>query len=355
MTAPVSENTRWLVRVPAVFHESLPEILADCGGARALSSGSEYFLTPACEREAICGGEAAKYIRWRLPVHHSWPCNPREMDGFVEKAAQALAGKFAPFGPQTLLAGPFDSGIANRYYKILSSNLRGRALQLFPPMPAAAAVEAQDPRKPTLFCLVGGEGLYCGISTPAAANGFHPGGSRFIRQDKDSISRAGAKLAEALHYLRLHRKPPPAGGHWLELGASPGGITAELLRHGYRVTAIDRAALDARLARAPGLNFLQADVAHFTPPAGIRFDAMACDVNGDARAAISHVTRLAAHLRPGALIIFTLKTPGVTGFEETNALCHAVCGVAENAGLRLVATTHLTCNRHEFTQFFERR
>ena len=71
-------------------------------------------------------------------------------------------------------------------------------------------LEAQDSRAPTLFCLVGKEGLFCGLRSPRAANGFHAGGTKFIRQSgPGNISRAGAKIAEALHYLQLHRTPPP--------------------------------------------------------------------------------------------------------------------------------------------------
>ena len=82
-------------------------------------------------------------------------------------------------------------------------------------------------RTPNLFCLVGKEGLFCGLQSPAASNGFYPGGTKFIRQNTpDTISRAGAKIAEALHYLQLKKTPPPAGSQWLELGASPGGMTA---------------------------------------------------------------------------------------------------------------------------------
>jgi len=345
---------RWLVRIPEVFHGFLTEILAACGTEDSVRLGTEYFLLPACEWSRIGNSEAARYIRWRLPLHHTWPCNPRKMNGFVEKAAQALARKFAAAHPQTLLIGPLDAASPDRYYKTLSSNLRGRALQLFPPLAAANEVESQAPDKPTLFCLIGSEGLFCGLLDPRSANGFYPGGTKFIRQEKDSISRAGAKLAEAVHYLRLHTTPPAAGSHWLELGASPGGMTTELLRHGYLVTAIDRAALDSRLKGAPGLRFLLADVADFSPPAGIRFDALISDMNGDALTAISHVSRLAPHLKPGAVIVFTLKTPGVSGFEETNMLHRRVLAHAESAGLKLLASTHLAYNRHEFTVFFQK-
>ncbi len=126
--------------------------------------------------------------------------------------------------------------------------------------PARARVEDQDPEAATLFAFVGKEGLYAGMQSPRLSNGFFPGGSRYLAQDEpETISRAGAKIAEALHYLRLHCPVPPPGAHWLELGACPGGMTSELLARGQRVTAIDRAPLDPRLDGRAGLTFVLGD------------------------------------------------------------------------------------------------
>src|SRR5690606_37598236 len=117
---------------------------------------------------------------------------------------------------------------------------RGRMLQVFPPL-AVGEAEKQHSDRPSPFCVVGKGGLYAGLSTPKEANGFNPGGTKFISQGaEDTISRAGAKIAEALHYMRLHLPDLPPDTHWLELGASPGGMTAELLGRGHRVTAVDR-------------------------------------------------------------------------------------------------------------------
>jgi 23S rRNA C2498 (ribose-2'-O)-methylase RlmM len=277
------------------------------------------------------------------------------MDGFVEKAAQAIFRKFGSTNPQALLIGQLDPGAPHKYYKTLASNLRGRTLQLFPQLAGAPDVEAQDPDAPTLFCLVGKEGLFCGLQSPKDSNGFFPGGTKYISQSAPTtISRAGAKIAEALHYLRLHRPPLAAGSHWLELGASPGGMTSELLQRGFRVTAVDRAPLDARLKNAPGLTFAHGDAATFTPAPDERFDALLSDLNGDARESIGHVIRLSRQLRPGGLVVFTLKTPNVSTVEEANGLFAQVKKRAADAGLQLFARTHLTYNRQEFTLFFER-
>lgn len=332
-----------------------PDIIRTLGAHPIKKLGRDFQLIRIGDPSLVRDSEAAKFVRWNLPMHHTWPCRPRETPGFIEKAAQALFRKFDGKKLQTILIGPLDPEASNRYYRTLASNLRGRTLQLFPPQAGAIRdVENQDSRVPTLFCLIGKEGLFCGLQSPWASNGFHPGGTKFIRQTAPGmISRAGAKIAEALHHLGLHQSTPPTGSHWLELGASPGGMTAELLARGYRVTAVDRAPLDPRLANATGLQAVRMDAASFLPEAGTVYDAILSDMNGDARKSIAHVIRLSRHLRAGGLVIFTLKMSGVADFAETNQLEGAVVAAAAQAGLRVFAKTHLTYNRHEFTLFFE--
>lgn len=346
----------WLVRIPDVFEGVTNEILAGCNAPSSKRLGSGYHLIHVADPTSLRSSDAAMFLRWNLPVEHSWPCNPQKMDGFIEKAAQTLLRKFGERQPQALLIGLLDPSSNNRYYKTLASNLRGRALQVFPTLPVPANdAEAQDPGKSTLFCLIGKEGLFAGMQTPRESNGFHPGGTKFISQNSpDTISRAGAKIAEALHFLKLHRPPLPAGSHWLELGASPGGMTSELLKRGHRVTAIDRAALDPRLSGEKGLHFFHSDVAAFRPTAAMKFDALLSDLNGDPFESLHQVLRLSTNLTERGLVVFTLKTAGVSSFEEAIGLYHRAVELATRADLSLIARTHLTYNRQEFTLFFER-
>ena len=352
---PTPPASPWLLRISTTFADAVPEILKSLDAPCCTKLGHEYYLLRPADASKLRQPVVSRFIRWNLPLHHSWPCCPRTMDGFVEKAAQTLARKFAALHPQALLIGLLDPGSRDSYYKKLASNLRGRALQLFPP-PAhpQAEAEAQNPDAPTLFCLLGKEGLFCGMQSPRLSNGFYPGGTRFISQNpEETISRAGAKIAEALHYLRLYQNPPPDHAHWLELGASPGGMTSELLARGYRVTAVDRAPLHASLAYAPALRFVCGDAAAFRPDPDTRYDAILSDMNGDARDSIRSVLNLAKHLTSGGLVIFTLKTARIGTLEDIDRLCASVITSAATGGLRLLAQTHLTYNRHEFTLFFE--
>ena len=345
----------WLIRISEVFAELAPEVIAGVTGTLSKKLGTEYYLLQVDVPAAVRSSDASKYLRWNLPVEHAWPCNPEKMDGFVEKAAQAIFRKFGDRHPQAIFIGQLDPSATNRYYKTLASNLRGRTLQLFPKKIAEfKEVEAQNSALPTLFCLVGKEGLFCGMQSPRDSNGLYPGGTKYISQNSpDTISRAGAKIAEALHYLGMYRPALKKGARWLELGACPGGMTSELLGRGYKVTAIDRAPLDKRLDGQPGLHFAMMDVAAFRPNASMTYEAVLSDMNGESRESIGQVVRLSKNLNPGGIVIFTLKTQAITTYADMNELYRFALDSAAAAGLRHVATTHLTYNRHELTLFFE--
>lgn len=342
------------MRIPEIFAPLADELLSRLGAGTRTRLGQDYFVIKTPTPERIQRSEESKFLRWNLPLEHSWPCNPAKMEGFIEKAAQTLLKKFGARHPQGLFVGVLSPTSPDPYYRSMASNLRGRVLLLFPKMPAAA-VEDQEADKDTLFCLVGREGLFAGMQSPRLSNGLYPGGSKYIDQDTpDTISRAGAKIAEALHYLRMHRAPLPEGSHWLELGACPGGMTSELLARGQRVTAIDKAPLDRRLDGRQGLRFVHDDVANFQPPSGAVYDAILSDMNGPPEEAMGEVLRLSRWLRPGGWVVFTLKLPRIETIDEPCALFRKIVRLAEKRGLMLFAQTHLTYNRHEFTLFFER-
>lgn len=356
MSSPTLPISGHLLRISQVYQDLIPGVLRMLGVSSQKLLGQEYHWAQDFDAAGFQQSPASIFVRWHLPVHHAWPCNPQKMEGFIEKAAQAMLLKFGGTDFQTILVGQLSVGSAAGYYRQLASNLRGRVLQLFPAVVARGVdAESQDPTAPTLFCLVGKEGLYCGIESPRKANGFYPGGTKFIAQDSENtISRAGAKIAEALHYLPLHWPALPGGSHWLELGASPGGMTSELLEHGYHVTAVDRAPLDARLRHHRTLRFEQSDVAAFQPPAGEQYDAILSDLNGEAAESMQQVIRLAPALKSGGLVVFTLKMTGVGSVDEATTLLKHVSLHASRAGLRVIARTHLSYNRHEFTLFFEK-
>ena len=356
---PISTSTpttACLIRISKNFEHFADDIISDLDASLTKRLGQEYFLLKCEDPSKIRSSDATRYIRWNLTMDHAWPCRPEKMKDFVEKGARALFQKFGGCNLQGIFIGILDASSTHNPYKSMASNLRGRTLQLFAhELGVFKDVEGQNPKAQSLFCLVGKEGLYCGVHSPLQANGFYPGGTKFISQKAPhTISRAGAKIAEALHYLKLHQPLPATGSHWLELGACPGGMTSELLERGYQVTAIDRAPLDERLKGRRGLSFKKGDVARYNPVPQAQFDCLLCDMNGDVEVSLKQVVRLSESLIPGGLILFTLKTPGVTTFKECNSLYHRAIERAKTGGLKQIACTHLTYNRHEFTLFLKK-
>jgi hypothetical protein len=343
-----------LIRISEVFAPIHEEILAQLGIVSAKRLGTEYWLLTREAPLNLAEEDAGLFVRWQMTVDHAWPCVPEKTTDFLEKASLALVRKFATAPLQQVMVSPLVAGSPHPVYKKLASQLQQNLRQEFCPPRARFDPEEQDPEALTLFGLLGKEGLFCALATPQSCRGFYAGGSKYISHNAPhSISRAGAKVAEALHFLRLFHPPLPETTRWLELGASPGGMTAELLERGYAVTAVDRAPLDARVASHPRLDFYAENAATFLPPRGSLYDALLCDLNGSAEESLAIVLSKRTVLRAGALVVFTLKTHKAAGMEEILALHRRVLDQARRGGLSLLAQTHLTYNRHEFTMFWQ--
>ncbi|MBK1828032.1 SAM-dependent methyltransferase [Haloferula rosea] len=351
------ETRTYLLRIPIHFKDQVADVLADLNAELVRKLGTEYFLVRVRGDLPSAGAERLRFVRWSIPMDHVWPCKPLKMEDFIEKAARTLADKFPADSLQGVFVGVLDPSARDGHYKSLAKSLRGRVIQrMGDGAKGFVKVEEQVSTSASLFCLLGEEGLYAGVASPRSANGFYPGGTKFISQSAPHmISRAGAKIAEALHYLRLYREVPPEGSHWLELGACPGGMTSELLERRYRVTAVDRAPLDDRLYGREGLTFHKADVADYSPGPGANFDAVLCDMNGETGFALRQVVRLSRFLNRGGLAVFTLKAAGIGSYREYLGHHESAIRQAGAGGLRLLANTHLTYNRHEFTLFFEKQ
>jgi 23S rRNA (cytidine2498-2'-O)-methyltransferase len=88
------------------------------------------------------------------------------------------------------------------------------------------------------------------LASPTKTSPFVNGECRFEEDREGPPSRAYLKLWEAC--TRLGAWPQP-GEACLDLGAAPGGWTFALARLGARVIAVDKAALDPRVAALPNV------------------------------------------------------------------------------------------------------
>jgi len=138
-----------------------------------------------------------------------------------------------------------------------------------------------------------------------------------LRMPSTAPSRSTLKLAEALmHFLgdeEATRRLTP-GMSAVDLGASPGGWTWQLVRRGLFVTAVDNGPMDAALLETGQVKHRRADAFGFRPPEPV--DWMVCDVVESP----SRVASLAAKWVAGGWCreaIFNLKLPMKKRWEET--------------------------------------
>lgn len=206
-----------------------------------------------------------------------------------------------------------------------------------------------DPRRPSLFVAVSDELAFAGIASLASTGAATPGGWQMTSKS-DYPSRAGGKLDEALAWLAVHGHVPPNGAAWLELGAYPGGMTAALSRRGYSVLAVDLSESFDEVMRLPNVVYQVADAEGYTT--STTFDALLSDMNGPPERAAPTVARLCAAVRPGGLVIHTIKLSAWTDLSPVLALVRAHLAAAD---VEEIAVKHLVYNRQEVTFLGQKR
>jgi 23S rRNA (cytidine2498-2'-O)-methyltransferase len=163
-----------------------------------------------------------------------------------------------------------------------------------------------------------------------------PNGEVVFVEDKEGPpSRAYLKLWEAL--VRLRRWPQP-GERCVDLGASPGGWTYVLAQLGAEVVAVDKAALDPKVAAMPGVDW-RGESAFALDPASIGpVDWLFSDVI----CYPARLLRLVERWRASGLVknfVCTIKFQGETDHGTAAAF-------AALPGARVL---HLHHNKHELT------
>jgi 23S rRNA U2552 (ribose-2'-O)-methylase RlmE/FtsJ len=152
------------------------------------------------------------------------------------------------------------------------------------------------------------------------------GPSRVVGQ----LCKAAGKLAEALLVAGF----AAGGGVAVDVGAAPGGWTQQLATWAPLVIAVDPAELHASVAALPNVVHLKrkcdAEGALAVGAAlhGQPIDLLVCDMNVHPRVVLDALKPLLGMLRPGGLLLVTLKFNGV-GREKTAALERMVARLEE--------------------------
>lgn len=129
-----------------------------------------------------------------------------------------------------------------------------------------------------VMCEDVGKGFYS-FASPSltqslvAALSPHVGGYLLLEEDKNPPSRAYKKLREALTRIGLSIAP---GQTCIDLGASPGGWSWDVVQAGAKLIAVDRAPLREDLMKHPAVTFIKGDGFLFEPSTPV--DWLLCDI-----------------------------------------------------------------------------
>jgi 23S rRNA (cytidine2498-2'-O)-methyltransferase len=200
---------------------------------------------------------------------------------------------------------------------------------------------------------VGGRACYVGIADPANS-ARSPMGIVRLRMPASAPSRSTLKLAEALVEFfddgeRAKRFGP--GMTAVDLGASPGGWTWQLVQRHMIITAVDNGAIDARLLDSGQVKHRRDDGFHYQPPEPV--DWMVCDMVESP----SRIARLAAKwIAQGwcSATIFNLKLPMKKRWEELQR-CRDLIDRDLGGGGYYLRMKQLSHDREEVTAYLARR
>ena len=179
-----------------------------------------------------------------------------------------------------------------------------------------------------------------------------PGGIPRLRFPSAAPSRSTLKLEEALLTLldegERERWLKP-GMRAVDLGASPGGWTWQLVRRSLHVTAVDNGPMDADLLGSGLVDHLRSDGFRYRPQKPV--DWLVCDMVEQPRKVAA---RMAEWLAGGWCrhAVFNLKLPMKKRYDEV-ALCQAmIADAVAAAGHRLVwRARQLYHDREEITVY----
>jgi 23S rRNA (cytidine2498-2'-O)-methyltransferase len=200
---------------------------------------------------------------------------------------------------------------------------------------------------------VGGRACYVGVSALANSSRWPMGIAR-LRMPSAAPSRSTLKLAEALlEFLddkeRARRLAP--GMSAIDLGASPGGWTWQLVQRGMMVIAVDNGAMDPRLMETGQVKHRRDDGFHFRPAEPV--DWMVCDmVESPAKIARLASNWIAAEWARET--IFNLKLPMKKRWEEVQR-CRSIIDEAMGGAGYYLRIKQLYHDREEVTAYLARR
>jgi 23S rRNA (cytidine2498-2'-O)-methyltransferase len=264
----------------------------------------------------------------------------------IVAAAQALGARFSALWLET---PDTNDG------KALASLIKPLTVHLERGLAKAGIVidDASAPERLHVF-FVGGRACYVGISRVGNSSRW-PMGIVRLRMPSASPSRSTLKLAEALMEFvdgeggRAARIQP--GMTAVDLGASPGGWSWQLVQRGFMVTAVDHGAMDARLMESGQVKHRRDDGFHYQPADPV--DWMVCDMVESPSRIAKLVSRWLAE-GWATESIFNLKLPMKKRWEEV-LRCREIIDEALGGRGYFLRMKQLYHDREEITAYLARR
>jgi 23S rRNA (cytidine2498-2'-O)-methyltransferase len=259
----------------------------------------------------------------------------------IVKAAKSLGARFAALWIET---PDTNDG------KALASLIKPLTPHLEKGLRKAGVVfdDAQAEDRLHVF-FVGGLACYVGVSRVGNSSTW-PMGIPRLRMPSAAPSRSALKLSEAMLEFTAGRQFEP-GLTAVDLGASPGGWTWQLVQRGFMVTAVDNGPMDARLMESGQVKHRRDDGFHYRPPDPVHW--MVCDmVESPAK-----IARLVAKwVAEGWCVetIFNLKLPMKKRYEEV-LRCRAIIDEALGGKGYYLRMKQLFHDREEVTAYLARR
>jgi 23S rRNA (cytidine2498-2'-O)-methyltransferase len=266
--------------------------------------------------------------------------------GPPQNAAWALDVWYDPvFLPiQSISDGARQLKLRGRFYALLSTGHHRRAALIQEQLHCPRIEPLRFPQKVQALPEISGWTLWDEKTILVSRQRWKPfphGEITFVQDKKAPPNRAYLKLWEA---FTLMGEYPGAGDTCLDLGASPGGWTWVLQNLGAQVIAVDKAALDPKIARLANVKFRKESAFALQPGDFKNIDWLFLDI-------ICYPERLLQLIRKwrgsGRVcnIVATVKFQGPTDKNVINQF-HGL----ENSNL-----IHLQNNKHELTWIWPAR
>jgi 23S rRNA (cytidine2498-2'-O)-methyltransferase len=315
------------------------------GAGVVVGEGPDDLLDPVFARQVLPDARAVEGESVRALAEEAY--------ALVEKTIDAWSG---PFSVHALTVAEPPPGLGSRaalvgreLLALLAARRRRASRRYLPPEPAPAV---DDPSR-LLVQLLALDRSHLLVSAAAPrrlpAGGLDlapwPGGAAPVATDRAPPSRAYQKLEEALAWMGT---APGPGDTCVDLGASPGGWTATLLKRGARVIAVDRAPLAPPLDRHERVATVIGNAFNYTPAAPV--DWLVSDVICEPARSLELIARWLERDLCRRLVV-TVKFKGQAGYGILADLPPIFERAGERAGARPVfaRTKQLAHNKNEVT------